>query len=234
MNALQNASSNSLVHRPIQSLGIFSIILRPIFEVQNYQISSINSCIKYYLSFSEMKRRENEAFQKYGETFRAKVLSGYIMSTMDTKVIEKVLCHPVHYMNKADDYKILESVIGNGIVASRDYHWRSHRKVIQPAFGFGTLKKFMEIFDQKARIMVELLANKCDGTVLDMYEFVVPLTCDIIMETSMGMKINTQINSEQNEYVHAIGMYLFIYFLLNNWCVPIVLDRDEHFVSIKY
>lgn len=152
-----------------------------------------------------MKRRESEAFETYGDTFRAKVLSGYIMSTMDTKVVEKVLSSTVFYMNKANDYNILKSVIGNGIVASRGYHWRSHRKIIQPAFGFGTLKQFIEIFDRKAQLMAELLTSKC-GQVLNIDEFVAPLACDILMETSMGMNTNTQTSTELNEYVHAIGM----------------------------
>lgn len=153
-----------------------------------------------------MKNREIAAFLKYGETFRAKVPRSYIVSTINARLFEKVLGNSTYYMEKADDYNIMKPIIGNGLVLSRGYQWHSQRKIIQPAFSVGVLKQFLGIFDQKAKILVDLLKTQCNGMNINVDKFVAPLACDILMETSMGLRIDTQSNKDLNEYVQAIGV----------------------------
>lgn len=155
-----------------------------------------------------MKRREVEAFKKYGETFRVKTLTNYIVATMDPKLCEKILGSTTNYVEKADDYKILKAVVGNGLVRSSGHQWRGHRKIIQPAFtAMNTIKGFIKIFDKKAKIFVELMRDHCDGTVFDIEKPVGRLTGDIIMETSMSLATNDQITHDC-EYIHANTMYV--------------------------
>lgn len=144
----------------------------------------------------EIKRRENEAFRKYGDTFRVKVPHGYIVSTVDAKIGEAILSSTTHYLEKANDYKMFNLVAGNGLVTSSGHLWRSHRKAIQPAFSVGMLKQFINVFDEKAQILVEILKRHCDGNVLNIDEFVGRCSGDILLETSMGLKTNIQIDMD--------------------------------------
>lgn len=154
-----------------------------------------------------MNRREVEAFRTYGDTFRVETVKNYIVATIDPKVFEKVLGSSKHYLEKADDYKILKPLVGDGLIRSHGYHWQSHRKVIQPAFNaINTIKGFVEVFDQKAQIFVETLKERSDGqTMVDIEKAVGRLTGDILMETSMGIKSNDQVTNEC-AYIQANGM----------------------------
>lgn len=156
--------------------------------------------------FLGMRNREAAAFLKYGEIFRAKLIRSSMILTINARLFEKVLSSSTNYIEKADDYNLLKAIIGNGLVLSQNYQWNIHRKIIQPAFSVGVLKKFIGIIDHKAQILVDLLKNQCNEAVVDVDKFIAPLACDILMETSMGLKTDTQRSNEINEYVQAIGV----------------------------
>lgn len=155
------------------------------------------------VKLAEMKRREMEAFKKYGDTFRLKVPHGYILSTVDAKISEAILSNTKHYLDKANDYKIFQLVAGNGLVTSRGDYWRSHRKAIQPAFSVSMLKQFIGVFDEKAQILVEILKSQCDEhKVMNIHEFIGRFSGDILLETSMGLKTKIQTDMD-SQYVHT-------------------------------
>lgn len=165
----------------------------------------IGNIFNYFTSnLQEMKRCECEAFKKYGETFRVKKFRNYLISTSDPKLYEKILSSTTNYLDKNTDYDIIKTILGNGLITSAGYQWYSHRKIIQPAFGTNILKQFIEIFDKKSKILVECLNNHTDE-LIDIRKFVEHFTCDIIMESSMGLESNTQTNGG-SEYVHAMAM----------------------------
>lgn len=150
-----------------------------------------------------MKRREVEAFSRYGETFQVKGLANYIVATMDPKVCEKILGSSTNFLEKAAHYSILRAVAGNGLICSPVNHWRGQRKIIQPAFtAMNMFKEFVKVFDSKAQIFVELLKDRCDGKVFEIDQMVGRLTGDILMETSMGLQSNDQV-TQNCEYIHA-------------------------------
>lgn len=156
---------------------------------------------------SEMKRREIASFKKYGETYRLKTIGSYFISTIDPNIFEKILSSTTHYIEKGVDYNMIKKLIGNGIILSRGNHWRSHRKVIQPAFSGDILKQFIRIFDGKAQIMVDILKSHCDGSLVHIDTFVNRMVNDINMEAMMGIKTNTQLE-ETSEFVEAIIEYV--------------------------
>lgn len=151
-----------------------------------------------------MKCRECKAFTKYGETFRIKKIRSYVISTADPKFYEKILGSTINYLDKTSDYDFMKIVLGDGLITSSGYQWHSHRKIIQPAFSINILKQFIEIFEQKAEILVERLKSHCN-VLIDMRELLDPFTYDIIMESSMGLKSNTQLY-DGSEYARAMAM----------------------------
>ncbi|XP_055325679.1 cytochrome P450 4d2-like [Sitodiplosis mosellana] len=170
-------------------------VMHPIFgNVFNYFTSDLQ----------EMKRRECEAFRKYGETFRVKKIRSYVISTSDPKLHEKILSNTTNYLDKTSDYDIMKTVLGNGLITSAGYQWYSHRKIIQPAFNVNILKQFIEIFEQQSKILVERLKSHCNG-LIDVSKYVEPFACDMIIETSMGLKSNTQVNNG-SEYAHSMSI----------------------------
>ncbi|XP_055325682.1 cytochrome P450 4d2-like [Sitodiplosis mosellana] len=151
----------------------------------------------------EMKRREVEAFEKYGETFQLKGLAKYIVATMDPKVCEKILGNSTSYLEKATHYSILRAVAGNGLICSPVNKWRGQRKIIQPAFtAMNMFKGFVDIFDKKSQIFVGLMKDRCDGQLIDINHSIERLAGDILMETSMGLQSNDQV-THNSAYIQA-------------------------------
>lgn len=83
--------------------------------------------------------------------------------------------------------------------------WRQHRKLLDPSFSASVLKSFLPIFNDKARICMEILAEKANGTEFDMYEALTPLSLDTILATSLGLTESLQ-TSNTHTYVNDCVM----------------------------
>lgn len=59
--------------------------------------------------------------------------------------------------------------------------WFRRRKLLTPSFHFRILEDFLEIFNEQAKIMIEILKEEfSDGRVFDIFPFVTRCTLDII------------------------------------------------------
>ncbi|XP_013118545.2 cytochrome P450 4d8 [Stomoxys calcitrans] len=71
--------------------------------------------------------------------------------------------------------------------------WHSRRKIVTPAFGFKLLEGFVEIFDRQSTILLDCLGEQADGkTPFNIYPLINSFNLDVIVETSMGIQLNTQ------------------------------------------
>ena len=101
------------------------------------------STISRYQVFKNRKRIlknplpfHHENFEKFGNIFRVKIgLHKSIVFTRDPKLIKHVLQgHHRKYQKSALQTVDLAKYIGHGILTSNGEHWRTHRRMVQPAF----------------------------------------------------------------------------------------------------
>lgn len=134
-----------------------------------------------------MQRRQKAATEKYGETYRVKLIRSYIIATIDAKVFQKISNSPTFYLKKSGEYEMMRPFIGDGLVTSSGYLWQSHRKAIQPAFSMNSLRKYVKIFDHKTKSMVDELKSRCDETLIDVDGIIKRLICDVVLNATMGI-----------------------------------------------
>ena len=119
----------------------------------------------------------------------------------DPKDIEEIMTNRKLQV-KADVYSFLTEWLGDGLLVSNGEKWHQRRKIISNSFHFGILKGFVEIFDANSSILVDDLL-KFSGADVDIFQKIALCTLDSVCETSMGVKVNAQINSDSN-YVKAV------------------------------
>ncbi|XP_074651940.1 cytochrome P450 4c3-like [Tubulanus polymorphus] len=118
--------------------------------------------------------------------------------------IEKLL-HSNTQLTKAYDYEFLHPWLGTGLLTSTNNKWKRNRKLLTPTFHFKILEDFLTVFNEQAMILNEYLDMRADtGEIFDIYPLITRCALDIICETAMGEKVNSQQNDEST-YVKAIA-----------------------------
>ncbi|AWX45109.1 Cytochrome P450 4A7 [Flagellimonas maritima] len=83
-----------------------------------------------------------ENFEKLGDTFRISIPGeGEVLFSRDPELIKQVLQKKHRYYSKSKlQTKDLAKYIGYGLLTSEGEHWRTHRRMVQPAFHVKKLK----------------------------------------------------------------------------------------------
>jgi cytochrome P450 len=95
----------------------------------------------------------SENFEKYGDTFRVKIGPGTtIIFTRDPDIVQQVLQKQHKKFRKSFlQTRDLAKYIGHGLLTSEGEHWRTHRRMIQPAFHKKKLVGLLDIMEQAIR-----------------------------------------------------------------------------------
>ncbi|XP_037709116.1 probable cytochrome P450 4d21 isoform X2 [Drosophila subpulchrella] len=112
--------------------------------------------------------------------------------TKDLKYFEAILSSST-LLEKAQLYRFMREVLGDGLILRTGSKWASRRKVLTPAFHFKCLENFVEIMDRNSGIMVEKLREVADeNTPVDLSKYVYLAALDVITEAAMGVRVNAQ------------------------------------------
>ena len=106
----------------------------------------------------------NENFKKFGDIFRVKIGFGKtVVFTRNPELIKHILQkqHKKYYKSPLQTVD-LAKYIGHGILTSNGEHWRTHRRMVQPAFHKHKLQGLMGIM--RNAIQEELVRIKPNAT----------------------------------------------------------------------
>lgn len=96
----------------------------------------------------------------------------------NVKVAEGILSSQ-KLIDKGDDYELLKSWLGDGLLNSTGKKWHQRRKIITPAFHFQILEKFVEIMDEQGKVFIKKL-EKYDQKSVDIFPLVNLYALDVI------------------------------------------------------
>uniref|UniRef100_A0A914S1I2 Cytochrome P450 n=1 Tax=Parascaris equorum TaxID=6256 RepID=A0A914S1I2_PAREQ len=65
-------------------------------------------------------------------------------------------------INKPEDYDIFKRLVGSGMLSSSGETWFKARRILTPAFHFNILNKYVEIFNEQSKVLLEKLERHSD------------------------------------------------------------------------
>ncbi|XKL62370.1 hypothetical protein PGB90_002203 [Kerria lacca] len=144
-----------------------------------------------------------ELSKKYGPIFRLWVGKDLFVVITNPDDTEAFLSR-ARFLNKSNSYRLLDPWLGDkGLLTSDEEVWRLHRKQITPSFHFKMLENAMPMITENAQILCQQLKNKADQPEFDIQEFFQRCSFDIICETAMGAKYQTQ-TSKNNVFFDSL------------------------------
>lgn len=164
----------------------------PILGNAHYFVNSTNH---------EIFNRMQDIVNCYGHVVRGWVGHKLLVGLSDPRDVELILGSQVH-IDKSDEYRFFKPWLGNGLLISTGEKWRTHRKLIAPAFHMNVLKSFMPTFNDNSRYVIRRLTKEV-GKEFDCHDYMSEATVDILLETAMGSK-KTSENEEGFNYAMAV------------------------------
>lgn len=150
--------------------------------------------------------REN--FEKFGDIFRVKTGKGSpVVFTRDPKITRQVLqkqhkCYAKSPLQTVD----LAKYIGQGILTANGEHWRTHRRMVQPAFHRKKLEGLINI-------MQTAIAKELDRIQANTTQNVFPLMGDLafqVVATSLFSRSDIRKRMERLQQITEVNQQMLI------------------------
>ncbi|MEX0316217.1 MAG: cytochrome P450 [Allomuricauda sp.] len=95
----------------------------------------------------------HESFEKLGDTFSVSIpAEGKVIFSRDPEWVKQVLQKKHRFYSKSKlQTKDLAKYIGQGLLTAEGEHWRTHRRMIQPAFHMKKLKGLFQIMQNAVK-----------------------------------------------------------------------------------
>jgi cytochrome P450 len=127
-------------------------------------------------------------FAEFGDIYNVNSNLYTIYVTANPEHIQEIMVTNKKDYAKSDDYKILQYSLGNGLLTSEGDFWKKQRRIAQPAFHRGSMKKLLDIMITSTQQTVEAWKDKSQIQLTDEMNF---LTLDIVTKCLFGTKLKT-------------------------------------------
>lgn len=100
-----------------------------------------------------------------------------------SSAIQHVLNHSSIYVRPELDRKILQNILGDGLLTAEGEMHKRQRKVLNPAFATGYIRDIVPIFSEKAEELVNILSEQLKSQTaegIEIFQFLSRCTFDII------------------------------------------------------
>lgn len=113
------------------------------------------------------------------DTVVLSVLNKFNLLSKEYKFLEFIMSS-TKVLNKSEAYRFFHNWLGTGLLTADGPKWKPRRKVITPAFHFGILEQFVEVFDSNGKILIEKLEKEVDKDSINIYSHITLCALDII------------------------------------------------------
>ncbi|OQR79655.1 cytochrome P450 4c3-like [Tropilaelaps mercedesae] len=114
---------------------------------------------------------------------------------------EKVLTSNTN-ISKGHVYRFIQPWLGLGLLTSTGSKWKHRRRLLTPAFHFRILDEFAVIMNQQAKVFVQRMEVKEPRE--NIVPYVTAVTLDIVCETIMGVRMNSQTTGSGKNYLQSL------------------------------
>ncbi|KAI6187452.1 CYtochrome P450 family [Aphelenchoides besseyi] len=152
-----------------------------------------------------MHKCANDAVFKGAHLMKFWVGPRLVCLPLDHEALKPILNNTTE-ISKGRDYKYFEQWLGPGLLLGDGERWHRSRKFLTPAFHFSKIEEYLQTMDMHAKVLVELLNEKANGSTVDVYNYIKHCALDIIADTTMGVQLNAQRCPEQ-PYVCAVEKF---------------------------
>uniref|UniRef100_A0A336M3X1 CSON009398 protein n=1 Tax=Culicoides sonorensis TaxID=179676 RepID=A0A336M3X1_CULSO len=142
----------------------------------------------------------------YGDTIMFRMINRVTVCTRDVKFQEIIANSPKFI--KANEYDFFKVWLGNSLVITHGERWYKLRKLLTPAFHFQILERFVQIFEEQADVLIEKMTKLPGGVMEDAFDDFHAYALDVISESAMGIKLNSQ-TDPNSKFVQANTQMLF-------------------------
>ncbi|KXJ83027.1 cytochrome P450 4g15 [Aedes albopictus] len=153
------------------------------------------------MNHNEIMERAMQLSYIYGSVARGWLGYHLVVFLTEPADIEIILNSYVH-LTKSSEYRFFKPWLGDGLLISSGEKWRSHRKLIAPAFHQNVLKTFVDVFNDNSLAVVQRMRKEV-GKEFDVHDYMSEVTVDILLETAMGSQ-RTSESKEGFDYAMAV------------------------------
>nr|QTC11271.1 cytochrome P450 4NV1 [Phenacoccus solenopsis] len=140
---------------------------------------------------------------KYGPVMRMWVGNRLVFLLSDPDDME-IFLSSTKFLDKPFSYRLLDSWLGDtNLLTSNGDIWRLHRKLLTPSFHFKILENSVPMMLRNGKYLCDKLEARVDQDGFDIEQYIEKSTLDIISETAMGIKLETQL-SNNSVYLDCI------------------------------
>ncbi|OXU22693.1 hypothetical protein TSAR_008363 [Trichomalopsis sarcophagae] len=161
------------------------------------------------------------AYKDYGPVARFWVTLIPYVILLEPDDIQVVLGSAKH-TSKIFVYRLLDNFLGKGLITSDVDTWRTHRRLLQPAFHLHVLQKFVGSFAERADRLADRLA-RYDNQQLDITKFVNDAVYEILNETVLGVNVASKANEDGvvdlDDLPFRKGQVLMTHRLIRPWLI---------------